>query len=123
MSSNSRELRNSLNDLGNDLEFHINHNNDNNGGCFCNRVLNLPLGMMECCYTIGHKKCLINFVSYCERCPSMDCLKEAKKEDVKDFLRENNSTNNILSMLKNLERMVVNFVKNVSLAGRNLSFK
>ncbi|CAK5083468.1 unnamed protein product [Meloidogyne enterolobii] len=102
-----------------------------NGDCFCNRVLNLPLGMMECCHTIGHKECLINFVSDYKRCPSMNCLRRAKEEDVNDFnppeinfLREIISTNNILSLLKNLGSMVVNivkhFVKNFSLTDNKL---
>ncbi|CAK5123239.1 unnamed protein product [Meloidogyne enterolobii] len=127
MSSNSRALRNSLNDLENAMEVRINHNNDMNGDCFCRRVLNSPYGFVECCGTIGHKECLINFVSEYKRCPSMDCLRRAKEEDVKDFnppginiLREIISPNNILSFLKYLWSMVVSFVKNVSLADSKL---
>uniref|UniRef100_A0A915MU47 RING-type domain-containing protein n=1 Tax=Meloidogyne javanica TaxID=6303 RepID=A0A915MU47_MELJA len=103
MSSNSGALRNSLNNLENAMEIRIsNHHNDMNGDCFCKQPLNFPIAFMECCYTFAHKKCLLDFVSYCERCPCMDCLQKAKKEDVKDFippeinpLQENNSTNNV----------------------------
>lgn len=52
------------------------------GACFCKRVLNLPLALMECCYTVAHKECLLKSIKSCKRCPCKDCLKPARKENV-----------------------------------------
>ncbi|CAK5083460.1 unnamed protein product [Meloidogyne enterolobii] len=52
------------------------------GACFCKRILNVPLALMECCYTVAHKECLLKSIKSCKRCPCKECLKPAKKENV-----------------------------------------
>uniref|UniRef100_A0A915MSW9 RING-type domain-containing protein n=1 Tax=Meloidogyne javanica TaxID=6303 RepID=A0A915MSW9_MELJA len=87
------------------------------GACFCKRVLNLPLALMECCYTVAHKECLLKSIKSCKRCPCKDCLKPAKKENVLPLTLtppEIKSQKKIFSKVSDLGKVLVNRFKDVS---------
>nr|CAD2146330.1 unnamed protein product [Meloidogyne enterolobii] len=80
------------------------------GACFCKRVLNLPLALMECCYTVAHKECLLKSIKSSKRCPCKDCLKPAKKENVLPLTL----TPQKLILRKRSRNVLVNRFKDVS---------
>nr|CAD2179292.1 unnamed protein product [Meloidogyne enterolobii]CAD2198942.1 unnamed protein product [Meloidogyne enterolobii] len=87
------------------------------GACFCKRVLNLPLALMECCYTVAHKECLLKSIKSCKRCPCKDCLKPARKENVLPLTLtppEIKSQKKIFSKVSDLGNVLVNRFKEVS---------